>query len=232
MPFAPMKHATPLLTGKAYSVAQAARLAGTSAQNVRRWLHGYTAPGHKMKPVFKRRPSEEDAVALSFLELAEVTVVARFRKGSGKRIPLERLRSANQFARDRLHIDYPFASRLLKVQGGHIMHDFEEANPGPGKLAIDVAGNYVLPFDLGDALDMFDFDPASQTATRWYPAGKDVPVVILEPGRGAGWPIVAGSNVRTEVLHARWKDGWTIDQLAEDFELEKHVVEAVLQAAA
>lgn len=45
----------PFTTGKAYSIAEAARLARTTAQTVRRWLLGYESPSHRLPPAFGGR---------------------------------------------------------------------------------------------------------------------------------------------------------------------------------
>jgi len=129
-----MAATSPIGSGKAYSVAQAARLARTSPATVRNWLLGYEAPGHKMKPVFGPRKKEAGEPLL--------IVVTRFRQGKGRPLPLWRLRAAHEFARERLGIDYPFASGRFKVEGGHIIHEFEESHPGPGRIAIYLNGNY------------------------------------------------------------------------------------------
>jgi uncharacterized protein (DUF433 family) len=183
-----------------------------------------------MKPVFAPRPEPKGPVALSFLELAELTVVAKFRRGSGHRIPLWRLRDAHLFARQRLGLDYPFASGKLKVEGGHIMHEFEGEHPGPGKLAIDIGGAFVLPIEFNDALDMFDF-AADGTAVKWYPIGKDRPVVI-DPEHAAGQMTILGRNVRVTVIRERWDAGWEIPDIADDFSLSAREVEAALKATA
>ncbi len=220
----------PIGSGKAYSVAQAARLAKTSPANVRNWLLGYQAPGHKMKPVFGPREKQPgQPLSLSFLELAELVVVARFRQGKGRTLPLWRLRAAHQFARERLGIEYPFASGRFKVEGGHVIHEFEESHPGPGRIAVDLNGMYVLPAEFDDALDLFDFgDGGEGLAVRWYPAGKDKPIVI-DPQFASGQPSVAGRNVRAEALLSRWNANWSIDEIAEDFSLEPEVVEAAIK---
>src|SRR3972149_3647087 len=89
-------------TGKAYTVPQAARLAHSSSATVRRWLKGYEVPGHRMTPVFGRKIEAPEAgpLLVSFLELVEIVVVARFRQGADghHRVPLERLRQAHDFA--------------------------------------------------------------------------------------------------------------------------------------
>jgi len=220
----------PIRTGKTYTVTQAARRAGTTPQNVRRWLLGYEAPGHRMKPVFGRRPRDEGAPALSFLELAELIVVARFRQRSGRRISLDRLRAAHAFARERLQIPYPFASGRLKAEGGHIMHEFEEGHPGQGKIAIDVGGLYALPIDFSDTLDLFDFDEMDGLAVRFYPHGRETPVIV-DPDHASGSPSIVGSNVRVEIIIGRWKAGESIAELEDDFEIPASTIEAVLRAA-
>ena len=71
-----------LRRGKAYTIPQAARLARTSAPTVRNWLRGYAGQGHRMEPVFGKAKSSRDGEPLqvSFLELAEIIVVASYRR--------------------------------------------------------------------------------------------------------------------------------------------------------
>jgi uncharacterized protein (DUF433 family) len=217
--------------GKAYTVAQAARLAETTPQTVRRWLYGYEALGHRMEPVFGSQPASEGAPSISFLQLAELIVVARYRKRSGRQVKLSRLRAAHAFARERLGLEWPFASARLRFEGGHIIHEFEEAHPDAGKrIAIDVDGRYVLPIDFSDTFEYFDFDETDTLAVRFYPLGKSSPVVI-DPEHAAGLPAFAGTNVRLETIIARWHAGQKIAELEEDFEIPAAVLEAALQAA-
>lgn len=224
---------SPMRIGKTYTLAQAARLAETTAQNVRRWMYGYVAPGHRMKPVFGPQPEREGRPEISFLQLAELIVVARYRKRGGKRIPLERLRQAHDFARTRLQLEYPFASDTIRVSGAHVIHEFEESHPAgrrSNRIAIDVGGHYELPWDIRDTLELFDFDPNDSLALRFYPLGRDSKVVI-DPEHAAGLPTIAGTNVRLETIVARWRAGQLIAELEADFEIPRDVLEAALQAA-
>lgn len=222
----------PIRTGKVYSVAQAARLAKTSPWNVRRWMLGDDRPGHGMKPVFGPRDHGAGPLMLSFLELAELVVVARYRQGSGRRIPLQRLRAAHEYAQRVLQIPFPFASGLFKVEGGHIMYDFEQEHPDGGRqrIAVDVGGRFVLPIEFHDAFDLFDFDPSDgKLAARWYPKGRDRPIVV-DPEYAAGQPAISGRNIRAASILARWNEGWTIAEIADDFALDQQTVEAAIQA--
>lgn len=127
----PLAIVEPIRSGKAYTVAQAARLAQTTSSNVRRWVLGYSAPGHKMKPVFgqKERP-EGEPLALSFLELAELIVVAHFRKGSGRRYPLHPSKSNSWIKLGTLDKDWiPWAGDngwLVFSQNYHLLENEDE----------------------------------------------------------------------------------------------------------
>ncbi|MFN0148276.1 MAG: DUF433 domain-containing protein [Dehalococcoidia bacterium] len=214
---------------KTYTVAEAAHLAGTTPQNARRWLLGYEAPGHRMKPVLGPRP-DDGAVSLSFLELVELIVVARYRRGSGRRLSLERLRAAHEFASTRLGIPFPFASKRLTVEGGNIMHAFDQSDAASARIAVDIGGAFALPAEFGETMDLVDFDIADGMAARFYPYGRATPVVI-DPEHAAGRPTIEGSNVRIETIVQRWKAGAKIVDLEEDFEVPAAAIEAVLRAA-
>ncbi|MCC6386764.1 MAG: DUF433 domain-containing protein [Dehalococcoidia bacterium] len=223
---------SPMRVARSYTISQAARLAGTTPQNVRRWLFGYAAPGHRMEPVFGSVPENDGPPIVSFLQLAEILVVARYRRRSGRQIKLQRLREAHRFARERLGIEWPFASESIVFEGGHIIHEFEEAHPAKGarRIAIDEGGKFILPLDFRDTLELFDFDLADTLATRFYPFGRNSPVVV-DPEHAAGLPTFVGTNIRVDTIVSRWKSGQTIAELEEDFEIPSSAIEAVLQAA-
>lgn len=211
----------------AYTVSQAARLAKTSPANVRRWLYGYQAPGHQMKPVFgpKQRDREQRA-EVSFLVLAEIIVVAAFRK---RNVKLERLRRAHAYAREMLGIEYPFASLRLRTDGVHVLSRFEEEEPGDSLLELDEYGQLTLPGVVISALEQFEFDD-SQLALRWFPAGRSKPIVV-DPRFAAGRPTIAHRGVTVETIYRRWKAGQPINFIASDFKLRRDIVEAALQYA-
>ena len=131
-----------LRRGKAYTIPQAARLARTSAPTVRNWLRGYAGQGHRMEPVFGKAKSSRDGEPLqvSFLELAEIIVVASYRRRAHGHKPagLERLRTAHRFARRQWdNLEYPFASLQFDRVGPHMMYQFQQQEPGEGVLALD-----------------------------------------------------------------------------------------------
>jgi uncharacterized protein (DUF433 family) len=205
-----------------YSISQAARIAGTHPINIRRWLYGVEYPGGKMKPVFGKR---EGAPVLSFIELAEIIVVVRFRQ---KPVKLEELRRAYSYARDQLGIEYPFAHVKLKTEGRNVLAVYQEDHPEACLLALNTSGQFTLPQQVINALELFDYEEGF--AARWYPAGKNVPITV-DPRYSAGRPSIPERRLPISLLYKRWKAGENISYLASDYALRKDVVEEALRHA-
>ena len=213
-------------TRPAYTVTQAAKLASVHSTTVRRWLYGYESEGARMRPVFgTKKKTKEANVEISFLQLAEIVVVGRFRHRS---IPLERLRRVHRYARDAFHIEYPFASLKLKTDGAHVLSVFQEREPGASLLSLDRFGQWTLPGDVVKTLELFDYE--EEFAARWYPIGRNVPIVI-DPRYGAGRPTIPERRLTVETVYKRWKAGQTIKFIAADFKLLPSLVEITLQYA-
>ena len=105
-------------TRPVYTISQAAKLAGTHYINVRRWLYGINNESTKMRPVFgKRNKTKEKIAEVSFLDLAEIIVVSRFRQ---RNVKLDTLRQAHAYACKELDLEYPFAWLNLKTDGIHV----------------------------------------------------------------------------------------------------------------
>jgi uncharacterized protein (DUF433 family) len=213
-------------TRPVYTIMQAARLAGTTSATVRRWLYGYRSPSAQMRPVFgNKRRSKEPSVEISFLQLAEIVVVARYRH---RGIKLERLRRAHKYAREQFEIEYPFASLKLKTDGAHVLGVFSEMEPGESLIALDQFGQWVLPGDIVKTLELFDYE--DDLAMRWFPIGRTVPIVI-DPRFGAGKPTIPDRRLTIEAIYKRWRAGQDIRFIASDLKLPAYQVETTLRYA-
>ncbi len=220
--------------GKAYSLTEAARLARTSPATVRRWLQGYAQPGHQMVPVFgPAKPADGQPLMVSFVELIEIVVVARFRKGAATSRPLslDRLRRAHRYAREALGVAYPYASLKLKEYGGHVLHEFEALEgEGPWLMALDAHGQWVLPGLVQQELEQ-NIDFNGEFAERWYPRGRMAHLVV-DPHVAAGRVTIEGRGVTVDTVRHRWRAGEPIQSIAADYDLEPEAVEEILQLAA
>ncbi len=208
----------------AYSVSEAAKLACTTAPTVRRWIWG-----NEIAPVFgKQSASAGQPATISFLMLAEILVAVRFRR---RNIKLETVRQAHTFACDFLKMSHPFAFSEFDTLGGHIMHEFSLQTGEPALYrALDTEGmQAALPMPVLERFLQLDFIEVRGLAARWFPLGRDVPVVV-DPRFAAGRPSIAGSGIRAETILTRFFEGReSISAIADDFELDDKVIELIIQ---
>jgi uncharacterized protein (DUF433 family) len=187
-----------------------------------------------MEPVFGPQPlvsGEGEPAMVSFLQLAEVVVAADFRRGSPGHppIPLKRIRGANTYARQVLDVPYPFAHLKLEEYGGHILHEFDEKHPDGPLLALSAGGQWVLPGIVRTDIAHFDYE--DELASKWFPLGRDVPIVV-NPRVGAGRPTIAGTGVTVRSIQQRSRAGESAAFIAQDYGIDESAVEQALQFAA
>lgn len=223
----------PFLTGRTYTVAEAARLAPTSSQTVWRWLRGsgdgqQDGAAHNSRPP---SPAGGKVPAVSFLELVEIVIVAGFRRDAGgRRVPtLARIQRAHGYLSEKLGIQYPFASLDLLQRGGRVLHDFEQEDPGPGAFTVDVGNRHAFAGTVEDELRNIDYEDG--VACRWFPLGREAPIVI-DPFIAAGFPTVAGTGVTVRTIQQRHKAGESAEFIAGDYEIDTKAVEQALHFSA
>jgi uncharacterized protein (DUF433 family) len=209
-----------------YTVSQSAKLADVHPVTVRRWLYGSNNASTKMRPVFSGKDTKkEDKAEVSFLQLAEIVVVSRFRQ---RKVKLQTLRAAHEYARNELELDYPFAWLHLKTDGVNVFSEFERSHPDASLLTLNKKGQLTLPGNVLKALELFDYE--EEFAARWYPVGKNVPIVI-DPRYGAGLPTIPKRRLTIAAIYNRWKSGESIRFISSDYALPQNVVETSLQYA-
>lgn len=208
-------------TQKMYSFSEVAHLAHVSVGTVRNWLLGYTSTQGRVAPLFKSHQEEEKTC--SFLELIEIVVAATFRKAEHKSFKTVRLAYDN--ARKLYDLDYPFASIELKAIGGHIVHIMRV--PEASLQAIDQPEQYTIPGLVQQILtEQIEYE--YELASRWYPIGKNVPIVV-DPRISAGLPIIKDRGITVEAIYKRFKADQDIAFIERDFELKRGIVEKVIR---
>ncbi len=207
-----------------YSVAEVARLAGVSAVIVRRWMFGEDAVA-PLPPSGGRGP-----LLVSFLTLIEIVVAKGFRH---RRVRLARIRRAHDFAVERLGTDYPFASLRLRALGGQILAEFDQESPGEGNLLVldrsvePGSEQWTLPVLVRQTIEAIEY-ASDELAKRWFPLGKDVPIVV-DPRLAAGQPTITGTGVTVRAVHSRFKQELPMDFIARDLRLKRTEIEAALR---
>jgi uncharacterized protein (DUF433 family) len=218
-----------------YSRVEAGHLLSLSAGRIGSWVRGYR---YSWGPKEKRRHGEQPAViktdipiidgslAISFLELVELFVVKQFRD---KNIPLQTVRVAWNHAARAFNTLHPFANRRVFTDGGRIFMALRDDDLAPDVLEVSSRRS---PFQIiagpvfKNSIKGIEFDEETELARRWWPEGRDVPVV-LDPMIAFGAPVIAGTRVPTAIL-ARYSETRPVSAVADAFELPAERIEAAV----
>jgi hypothetical protein len=172
-----------------YSIAEAARLCGLSQGRVRRWIQRSSNVVHT-----PGRMSKHGAMGLDFVDLIELRYVKAFVEAG---VSWHVLRAVHARAAAKLHVDHPFATRKFFTDGYAILARIAE--PALLEVIADrrVFSRMVHRYFAGEG--GLDFD-AGGMAVRWWPMGKKR-LVVIDPERSFGQPIVSTEGVPTAVLY-------------------------------
>ncbi|HLJ64815.1 MAG TPA: DUF433 domain-containing protein [Stellaceae bacterium] len=163
--------------------------------------------------------ARQDRASLSYMQLIEAAVVAAFRD---KGVSLNKIRKARAYVAEKLTSNYPFAEYRFKTNGSGLFMDYEEIE-GPHRhgtlLRADQDGQLAWSEIIG-RLEEFEYE-YHDIVTKWHVAGRDSEVVI-DPRMCFGAPVIAGTP--TWVLKGRHDAGESIEDIAEEFELDRRQV--------
>jgi uncharacterized protein (DUF433 family) len=223
----------PLGTG-IYLRSDAARRLHVSTPRLRRWVDGYTywydhrgsrTTRRSRPPIVTRDLTVIDrAIALSFVELIELRIVKALVDHD---MSLQAVRRVAEVAAAYFQTEHPLASKRLYTDGKKAfaaMHGDERDVPDLVELSRHhveqvIAGPVFQPF-----LAEIDFNPTTALAERWWPLGKNAPIV-LDPAIGFGAPTIAGTAIRTSTIARMAQEGGT-RQTAEAFQVDLVQIEA------
>lgn len=200
----------------AYTYADAGRYARLPAQSVRNWFRGQSAPGHTMRPVFGEVPD----YGLSYMQLVEVAFVAAMR---ARKLKLQVMRTAYDYVRRHMGIEYPFAQERFLTDGIDL---FLDALDNPNHLvSVSRPGQRAWREALERSTANFDY--INHVALRWHPRGRDLSILI-DPRISFGRPVIEGTGIPTTVIYERRQAGEDLDFIAEDFGLTREQVKDAL----
>jgi len=205
-----------------YTIAEAARLLGMPAVNIRRWLGGYSylknGEKRQIAPLWKPQFLLDDGgIELDFYDLAELRFVAAF-LNAGLKLPA--IRNCLNHARQCGFSDRPFLNGKFKTDGKTIFLESAEKS-GDGSLLDLRDKQYAINSVIRDTFR--DLDIADDMVYRWRPFnGKKS--IIIDPQYAFGQPIIAEYGIPTAVLAQAAQAEGSEKAAAEIYEIPPHYV--------
>jgi len=213
-----------------YTVPEASRLTGVPRARIHRWLRGYEfahkGERRRSKPVWRSQLEPIDRqVALGFLDLMEIRFVDAFLKTG---LSLAKIREAAELATELVGRDHPFSTQKFRTDGRRIFAELEHSERGE-RTVYDLERRQfgIYDFIVPSLLEGVEFDESGQAA-RWHPEAT-APLVVIDPQRQFGQPIVDTGGVQTSVLSDAFKAEGSIDAVARWFEIPAEAVEQAVK---
>lgn len=187
-----------------YSVSDAARLLQISQKDVGRWMFGYSykraGEGRELPPVAGEQMLVEEQRALSFFELLELRLIRELRRHG---VSLQAIRLAIQMAREESNHPHPFVIRRIATDGRSIFADAAEKTVDAPLLDL-VKRQYAIRRVINDSLVAGVVFGGDGVARAWHPVARDT-VIVLDPARSFGRPIIDRAGVPTWTLYEAYK---------------------------
>lgn len=219
-----------------YTLDEAAFILCLPPSTLKTWTFGsrWREPSgrvRKYEPLIVPPTREEgDRLMLSFTNLVEAHVLYGMRRVH--KITMTRVRRAMVELRRDFESQHPLAEIDLYTEGTNVItHYGSYVNMSAGKQTemTEVIGIYIKRIERDESA-ITRFYPFSGEPVIAGPGTTEQPkVVSVDPFVSFGRPVVAGTNVRTEILAERWLGGDTIETLANDYEMDESIVEAALK---
>lgn len=198
-----------------YTPREAARLVGTSPQQVLRWTRGSGAN----EPLWTAHYQfiDEDVTEISFLDMIEVRVVTAMRYAE---IPLQRIRFAMRFAQEKYGIERPFASQSFKTDGSEILMEAVEGDGEYVSLSKARPGQKVFRQIVSQSLNDLEYE--DDTVARWRPQLHRE--IIIDPERQFGDPLIDRHGLSTKIIFEEFRNFGDVDYIASIYEVPKQAI--------
>lgn len=197
-----------------YRPREAARLIGTTPQEVLRWTRG-SGPN---APIWTGHYQFiDDATEISFTDLVELRVVRALR---AKGISLQSIRYAIKFAESELSVRRPLSALTFKTDGAEILVDALEDDGQLLSLSKKRPGQKVFRRIIDQSLSGIEYE--DQRPRRWRPT--NVQHVVIDPARVFGAPIIDSFGISTQTLYQEFKKYNSLKYTSELYEVDPKVV--------
>lgn len=214
------------LVGKGlYSAREAARLTHVPVSTIRRWMFGYKNKDKSYAAIWSPEVNESDTIG--FHDLLEIKLVHEFRQHG---LSINIIRQAARIAREDFGTDYPFSRQRFHTDGKEVF--LEAASQVEELNLIEVISKQYVVENIyrSSFVKSIEFSNTGDP-DRWYPMPDDDSgkIIVLDPERAFGKPILTESGIPTRVLFDAYRNGDSARLIAASFgtspeEVEKAVL--------
>lgn len=202
-----------------YLIPDAARILRLPAGSLRSWVSGRS---HHDTTCFPAGGMESEGKGrdrhFGFLTLVELYLVAQLRQ---RGVSMAAIRAARDELSQRHKTCHPFALGGLLCSGKRLLHEL-----GDGVLLeLGTKGQTAFEKILQPFCDRLEFDKATTLARRFFPMGRDCPIVV-DPRHAFGRPAIEGTNVTTEAIMSLIRGGETVEDIADSLDITPEAVQA------
>jgi hypothetical protein len=175
-----------------YTIPEGASFIDRPTSTVRRWTLGnprkHKGAARRDKPLI--RIDGDSVIPLSFLNLLELRFLAAYRR----RVPLQSIRRALDFAGSQLGVDRPLLTIEFQAHGKSLFMQFV-AEGEDSYLDASRGGQLAWPAAIENFVESIDYE--ERTAFRWWPLGRQQPVIVDTTYNGVGKRVAATINLFT-----------------------------------
>ncbi|MEO5715390.1 MAG: DUF433 domain-containing protein [Luteolibacter sp.] len=201
----------------AYLVPDAARILRLPLSVLRSWISGKQEENCRYYPAGKLTTK---GVGLDrhfgFHALIELFTIAQLRK---RNISMPTIRQTREELMERFETAHPFALEGLMTSGKKLIKSLDE----DVLLELGTRGQTAFSKVLEPFCASLDFDQASALASRYYPLGRNQPIVV-DPKHAFGRPVIEGTNLTAEAIMALIRGGEAVENIAESFQITTETV--------
>lgn len=201
----------------AYSVAEAAHYLSIPENTVRSWIFGRSYPsrdGGRRSPGVVT-PADRGRSPLSFVNLLELHVLGAIRREH--EVDMRKVRTAVRHLAERFDTPHPLIDQEMLTDGTDLF-----ANHLGELINLSRDGQLAMRAVLDAHLRRIDRD-AKGLAVRLYPftraaSSPDAPrLIVIDPRRAFGRPVIAGTRIPTTDVFERFKAGDSLDDLVAEY---------------
>ncbi len=178
-----------------YTPRQAARLIGSTPQDVLRWTRGSGTTESLWDAHYQFL---DDTTELSFTDLIELRVVRAFRRSG---VSMQAIRFAIELAEKRFSVKHPLSSTSFKVDGNEILMEAIEKDGELVSLSKKNPGQKVFSQIVAQSLSDLEYEHGK--SVRWRP--QATPLIVIDPKRLFGAPILDDFGLQTATIFHEYK---------------------------